>query len=60
VYYIIILLCFQQSDNPHDLVACSNLLTRFVVIMIEAHKDLFPKTNDEILPVKLKYVYAVT
>ncbi|XP_065906715.1 rho GTPase-activating protein 24-like isoform X2 [Dysidea avara] len=43
-----------ESDNPHELVACSNLLTRFVVIMIEANKDLFPKTNDEILPVKLR------
>jgi len=45
-----------QSDDPQDLVTCSNLLTRFVVIIIEAHEALFSQTQDEILPDKLKWV----
>lgn len=43
-----------QSDDPQDLVSCANLLTRFVVIIIEAHETMFPHTDDEILPDKLK------
>ena len=43
-----------QSEDPQDLVTCSNLLTRFVVIIIEAHETLFPQSQDEILPDKLK------
>ena len=49
-----------QSDDPQELVSCANLLTRFVVIIIEAHKTLFPETSDEILPDKLKWVINYT
>lgn len=42
-----------EGDDPQELVSCANLLTRFVVIIMEAHEGLFAHTDDEILPEKL-------